>query len=118
MKSIDCLLDRTYDINNYNCVHFLCEAWLYLFDENLESRLNGFLRAITDKQFIKDDIRTFKKIPQPVDPCIVVMQANLQSPHVGLFYGRKVLHLNGHHAAKYEPLHMAMIGFDRVSFYQ
>lgn len=117
MKSVDALLDREYDINNYNCVHFLCEAWKYLFDESLDDRLNGFLRAITDKQFIKKDLRTFQKIPSPVEPCIVVMQANLQAPHVGLFYCGNVLHLNGHHAPKFEPLHMASLGYERVSYY-
>ncbi|RYZ94604.1 MAG: hypothetical protein EOO68_19945 [Moraxellaceae bacterium] len=87
-------------------------------DESLDNRLNGFLRAITDKQFIKKDLRTFQKIPKPIEPCIVVMQASLQSPHVGLFYCGNVLHLNGHQAAKFEPIHMASLGYERVSFYK
>lgn len=118
MKSIDPLLDRQYDINSYNCVHFLCDAWQYLFDESLHDRMQGFLRAMVDKQFIRDDLKTFRKIPEPLEPCIVVMQARFQSPHVGLFYCGNVLHLPGHCNAKFEPLHMARLGYEKVSFYQ
>lgn len=115
--NVDHLFSRRYHIDHYNCVHFLCEAWQAMFNEDLSDRLKGFLRAVSDKQFIRADIRTFKRIAQPADPCIVLFQAPHQSPHVGLFYRRKVLHITPQGVQRV-PLSIAAMGFSRVRFYQ
>lgn len=88
-----------------------------MFNEDLSERLKGFLRSVSDKQFIKNDIKTFKRIEQPADPCIVLFQSPHQSPHVGLFYRRKVLHITPQGVQRV-PLSVARFGFSRVRFYQ
>ena len=115
---IDALFDRTYHKQRYNCVHLVCEAWQLLTGQDLSQRTAGILRAVSDGSGLqRDDTRAFERLTKPVSPCIVLMHGRKQSPHVGLFYRRKVLHIT-EQGVQYMPLDVARIGFDRVRFYR
>lgn len=115
--SFDHLMGRVYDIDHYNCAHFVCEAWQHETGQDLAHRMQGFLRRVSDKQFLKSDIQQFIKLEQPISPCLVVFQRTGISPHIGLFVRGKVLHLD-ENGVKFQPLDVVNIGFQRMSFYQ
>lgn len=114
--SIDPLFGRKYDINTYNCVHFLCDAWLLVTGENLSERMHDFLCAVSAMHPTKQGMRQFKRLPKPISPCIVLMRNSTHS-HVGLFYEGRVLHLDGG-GVQWLPLNIVTFGFARVRFYQ
>lgn len=116
-KSIDCLLGRRYHIDNYNCAHFLADAWQHVTGDDIREHLQGWLRPVPDRQFIKSDIAWFEIIGRPESPCIVVFQGKNKSPHVGLFYCNRVLHIT-ESGVHFVPLDLARIGFSRVRFYR
>ncbi|MEC7118978.1 MAG: hypothetical protein VXW65_03615 [Pseudomonadota bacterium] len=115
---IDPLFDRVYHKQRYNCVHFLCDAWKLVTGDDLSARSAGVMRAVSDgKGLQRDDTRAFERLPKPESPCIVLMHGRNKSPHVGLFYRHKVLHIT-EQGVQYMPLAIASIGFDRVRFYR
>lgn len=117
VKSIDPLFFHEYDIDKYNCVHFLCDAWKHITGEDLAARMSGWLCAVSEKRFLKEQVRQFERLAQPVSPCIVLFQAPGESPHVGLFYRGKVLHIE-QTGVQYMPLNVVAFGFNRVRFYK
>lgn len=116
-KSIDPLFFHEYDIDTYNCVHFLCDAWRHITGEDLAGRMSGWLCAVSEKRFLREQVQQFERLSHPVSPCIVLLQSHHQSPHVGLYYRNKVLHLS-HDGVQYMPLNVVASGFKRVRFYQ
>jgi hypothetical protein len=115
--SIDDLFGRQYDRSVYNCVHFVCEAWALITGDDLSVRAAGVLHALTAGGLQRRDISVFERLVRPIPPCIVLFNGRNVSPHVGLFYRQKVLHIT-EQGVQYMPLHVAKIGFDRVSFYR
>ena len=59
----------------------------------------------------------FEKIPEPIDPCIVLFKRNRVLPHVGIYVRGKVLHLPERSNGKFEPLEIASLGFIDTGFY-
>lgn len=113
---IDALFDRTYHKQRYNCVHLVCDAWHLVTGADLSQRMAGVLRAVSDGSGLqRDDMRPFERMTEPESPCIVLMHG--RSPHVGLFYRQRVLHIT-EQGVQYMPLAVAAIGFDRVRFYR
>lgn len=114
--NIDHLFSRRYHIDNYNCVHFLCEAWQAMFGEDLSGRMQAFLVAINDIKPSREAMQQFKRLKEPISPCIVLFKDS-KSSHVGLFYRRKVLHIT-RNGVQRVPLDIAKVGFKHVRFYQ
>lgn len=117
MISIDPLFGREYDIDNYNCVHFLCDAWLHVTGQDLEKRMGAFLAAVSNMKAERQTMREFKRLKQPDEPCIVFFKSRHQSSHVGLFLRHKVLHLS-RDGVQFQPLHVVASSFEQVRFYQ
>lgn len=112
-RSIDPLLSRRRS-PGYDCSHFAAEAWEHETGENLADRLDGIFE---EKRTARLSIaRKFKRIKEPVSPCIVVMQPEKREPHVGVFIRGRVLHLR--ERAEFMPLDVARRGFSKVRFYQ
>lgn len=109
---------RKYDIDHYNCSHFLNDVWKAVDGIDRSDLLCGTMRPIDqDKGFFINDLRQFKKIKKPESPCMVLLHSKHQSPHVGLFYCNRVFHLSvlGPQCVR---LQQFTSGFDRVSFYK
>ena len=91
MSSIDCLLDREYDADTYNCRHFAGEAWELLTGDDRLRRTSerGMKPGATAALF-----RGLKRIDGPtVEPSIVLMENLEGESHIGICYHRRLLHL-------------------------
>lgn len=115
--SFDHLMGRVYDVDHYNCAHFVCEAWQYETGQDLAHRMQGFLKTVSDRKFLKTDMQQFTKLTTPVSPCVVVFHMPRESPHVGLFIRGKVIHIS-RDGVKFQSLDVVKMGFKRVSYYQ
>lgn len=94
MESIDCLLDRHYDPQQYHCVHFLLEAAQYLFNQDYSSSFIGLTGSLHETlKTSRHTVVKNRRIDHPIDGSIVLMTNHNQSSHVGLFYCGRVLHL-------------------------
>ncbi|ENX41521.1 hypothetical protein [Acinetobacter sp. NIPH 2100] len=119
MKSHDHLLDRQYDQERYNCVHFAHEAAMDLYEIDRGEALELFMQPKGEITFLPSRLKLLNPLPMPKEGCIVAFHPRLRNkpPHVGLFRGGKVLHLmEGGVSYLSEQVVMAM-GFSRVSYY-
>ncbi len=118
MTSIDPLLDRKFDRNHYQCAHFVTEAWKYLVGGDLQPALCGLLRPVKDKVVDPTQIRNhMERLRKPVSPCVVFFFKHGISPHVGLYWKKRVLHLT-EAGVRYHDIDIAGIGFTGKMFYK
>jgi hypothetical protein len=116
-KSIDCFLDRTQK-PGYDCLDFACDTWDYLKPDPNDDRLKNFRDSrIVDPRVTFDIVRSFTKLKQPQNPCLVVMhKANIE-PHIGVFYEDRILHLPST-CVKFDLPDVAKAFYDRVDYYR
>lgn len=89
------LFEKHYDVQNYHCVHFVIDAAKYLFNKDYSKNFIGLTASLNDAiQTSRKTVIRNKHIKEPKNGCIVLMTSLTGSNHVGLFYGRKVLHLS------------------------
>lgn len=117
MKSVDSMLDRKYDARNYNCAHFVAEAWEHITGNAMSDRLRGFLAPMAGRSAPLNLRREFKPLAKPESPCLVWLTGRNCPPHVGMYIRGKVLHIRKS-GVIFEPLHLAVLGFRRVRFYR
>lgn len=114
--NIDQFHHRTYDSNNYNCAHFVCEVWEHITGDNINLIMEGFLLPPKDR-FVRYDIfKQFEKLINPKSPCIVLMQGGGVETHVGLYCEGKVLQIK-EQGVDYQPIDVATFGFNKIGFY-
>ncbi|HAV5501104.1 hypothetical protein PU912_12970 [Acinetobacter baumannii] len=119
MKSHDHLLDKQYDEEDYNCVHFAHEAALDLYGIDRGEALELFMQPKGKITFLPSRLKLLNPLPMPKEGCIVAFHSRQRNkpPHVGLFRLGRVLHLmEGGVTYLAEDVIKAM-GFSRVSYY-
>ena len=116
MISWDTLLAKKYDKNTYNCAHFTIDAWKLLTGKDITEAFKGLLAPLKDNKASMSLRSGFKRLQEPISPCIVLMNRKGNTPHVGVWYNGKVLHLQ-ESGAIYSPLSIAMLGFKQRRFY-
>jgi hypothetical protein len=118
MPSIDLYLDRMPKCD-YNCMDFIREVWLGLFGENVKDKLDLLCAGVySDKGVLKFmALKGFTKLVKPQSPCFVVMQRTKISPHVGIYYKGRLLHLRDN-GVEYQPLDVAKRYFTKIGFYK
>ena len=118
MKSVDPLLTRHYNPENYHCVHFLIDAALYLFDQNYSGSFIGLTSALHETlRTSRNTVIKNKRITKPTDGTIVLMTNVKQSSHVGLFYCGKILHLT-EMGVHFLPVSTVSIFYKRIRYYE
>lgn len=110
-------LGRKYHKEHYNCAHFLADVWLEITGVDIKAQLTGFLLKPSDRFVTPDIRRSFRRIEKPESPCIVLMQRKNHESHVGVFWKRKILHMNESGAHYHDPC-VALFGFTKVGYYQ
>jgi len=119
MKSHDHLLDKQYDEEQYNCVHFAHEAAMDLYGIDRSEALDLFMQPKSKITFLPSKLKLLNPLPMPKEGCIVAFHPRQRNkpPHVGLFRLGRVLHLmEGGVTYLAEDVIRAM-GFSRVSYY-
>ncbi|MCG9515182.1 hypothetical protein MCL26_08680 [Acinetobacter pittii] len=119
MKTHDHLLDKQYDEEQYNCVHFAHEAAMDLYGIDRSEALDLFMQPKGKIIFLPSRLKLLNPLPMPKEGCIVAFHSRQRNkpPHVGLFRLGRVLHLmEGGVTYLAEDVIRAM-GFSRVSYY-
>lgn len=119
MKSHDHLLDKQYDEEHYNCVHFAHEAALDLYGVDRSEALDLFMQPKGHIKFKVSRLKLLNPLPMPKESCIVAFHPRQRNkpPHVGLFRGQKVLHLMESGVTYLAEDVIKAMGFSRVSYY-
>ncbi|MFW1673156.1 hypothetical protein ACG9H4_04140 [Acinetobacter baumannii] len=119
MKSHDHLLDKQYDEENYNCVHFAHEAALDLYGIDRAEALELFMQPKGKITFLPSRLKLLNPLPMPKEGCIVAFHPRQRNkpPHVGLFRLGRVLHLMEGGVTYLAEDVIKVMGFSRVSYY-
>lgn len=117
MTSIDCLFGRDFDRNKYQCAHFTKDAWEHLTGFDLTPALRGLLKPVKEKFVdIKQMRKYLKNVKKPVSPSVIFMFRRGISPHLGVYYNGRILHLT-EVGVRYEQVSVATFGFKKVRYY-
>ena len=117
MKSIDPLLNRKFDTENYHCVHFLLEAGKYLFDYDYSHCFLGLTGALDGTLSAdKCNLEQGELVATPRNGTIVLMTALDNRHHVGLYYCDRVLHLS-EVGPRFETLRSIKRQYKRAKYY-
>jgi len=100
------LYNKIYDINSYNCVNFVCDAWKQLFNVDISKHVKLNISIL--------DRHNFKKLDKPLSPCLILMSN--KEHHIGIYYKYKVLHLTKS-GVEYTRTEVASRGFKMVRYY-
>jgi hypothetical protein len=121
MFEVDRYLSKRFHVTAYNCWHFVRDVWfeltgdmLYDYTPSKTTRTNMWLAA-TDAQCYFQE-RKLNATEKACGTFIVLMQRAGDTPHIGVLYEGKVLHLRPE-GVVYQPLDVASMGFSRIIFY-
>jgi hypothetical protein len=108
--NINKFLDRAYDEDKYNCVHFTRDVWLELTGVDIEQHVKSLLGdpAITTRH-------GFRRVREPRELSLVWLRGAAES-HAGVFVDGKILHLSKC-GAIYQRVEDALMGFLEVRYY-
>lgn len=110
------LMQKRYDAHNYNCGHFVVDAWRVMTGVDLSARLAGFMLPLDSVNIRQCAVSTFKRLRQPTNPCIVGMRNRFGENHIGVYTGRKVLHIT-QTFPEFTPIEVASRTFRRITYY-
>lgn len=110
------LMARQYDENTYHCVHFVVDAWRVLLDEDISADFSGMLTPLESASVMPLWPDLFVEIDNPQKPCIVVLRKGDRTPHMGMWYKGKILHLR-EEGPHYANLARICLEYDTVRFY-
>lgn len=101
---------------NYNCAHFLCDAWEQENGEDIREVMGCFLATRQGRTADSRLVHGLQRLPGPIAPCIVLWRRRGAAPHVGLYSRRTVLHLTDSGPIR-QLLAVASIGYTSTRFY-
>jgi hypothetical protein len=104
----DKYLLKRFDRERYNCWDFVREVWAELTGADPFTTIPPSVDNITPK---------FTEIDTPQSPCLVLMLRQRCTPHVGVYYNGRVLHMN-QRGAEYTALDSATACFPTVRYYK
>lgn len=114
---IDDYLLKEFHPTKYNCWDFTRDVWKELTGTDLGQQTPS---VHTPKDYTDRALQvanTLTRLDQVADPCIVLFQRRRISPHVGVYYRGRVLHLDSR-GAKYLPLDQVSATYTTVTYYQ
>lgn len=103
----------------YECFDFVREVWLSEFGEDIGDKLRGLVASISGNSHRVNlsEVKLFKRLQVPIDPCFVILQRGRTVPHSGIYYQGSVFHLAGN-SPQFQPLSVVSRCYPRVSFYR
>lgn len=112
--NIDRFLDRKYNVDSYNCGHYVAEVYRELGGRNIDHICKAFYEEGRDK--FLEALRDLQRLESPESPCLALMKTPNCEQHAGVFIEGRILHLS-HDGAKLEELNLIKLHY-RVSFYK
>lgn len=106
--------DAKYDDKDYNCLHFVCDAYKDLTNQDLSIFVNDLMTSQDKRTINPAKLSSLKKLAEPVNPCLAVMHG--AEPHAGIFVDGFILHLN-HNGVGILPPHLAQLQFGLITYY-
>jgi hypothetical protein len=116
--STDPFLDRV-PTPEYNCMDFVREVGEKLFDGDTRTRLDQLCEGVhaDNGHIVLGPVKGFVKLDKPESPCFVVMRRTKLSPHIGIFYNGRILHMKDD-GVEFQPLRVARRYFTKIGFYK
>lgn len=100
----------------YTCAHYAAEVWQALTGQDIEGVLVGFFNERVDGVPLPHPIAQFRRIPRPIDPCLVLLRRGKVGTHIGVYLRGRVQHLGGLAPIR-QPLNVVSLGYTSVRFY-
>jgi hypothetical protein len=113
---IDKFLDRM-PSKDYNCLDFVREVWLEIVGTDLKEQLDKMCFSVSCESISLASLHHFTRYSKPVNPCFVVMQRLRLSPHIGIFYNGRILHMT-EQGVEYQPIQVAKRYFTKIGYYR
>lgn len=117
MISIDPLLSRKFNRDNYHCVHFLIDAGKHLFDYDFSHCFLGLTGSIDEGlSASKGNISKGALTEKPSNGSIMLAMTLDNKHHVGLYYCGRILHMS-ESSPRFETLRGIKRQYKKVRFY-
>ena len=100
----------------YQCFDFARDVWLESFGEDLGERLQGLLGESAGRRLTVSGVKSCRSLQTPSNACFVLFQRAGHTPHIGVYYLGRVLHL-AELMPQYQPLAVVARRFQRVRFF-
>lgn len=114
---MDSLLLKKYDDANYNCSHFVVDAWKMITGIDISDLMLGFMAKKQDRKMFSITRRTFKEVDYKGGNPLLVLMSKPNYRHIGVLYNRKVLHIQKT-GVEYLNIDIASRGFNSVRFFK
>lgn len=101
---------------NYNCAHFVCDAWEQETGDDIRPIMGCFLLPEHARSAAPELVHTLRRLAAASGPCIVLWRRKGTAPHVGLYSRRTVLHLADTGPIR-QQLAVASLGYHTTRFY-
>lgn len=118
---IDQYFFKVYNADTYNCLHFAAEVWQDLTGQDILEKLSLGFTVPASESFTLSTARhikrNFTKLSVPESPSLAMMQRARMTPHVGVFFDRRILHIT-EGGVEFQPPDVASRGFKTVTYYR
>jgi hypothetical protein len=112
----DCLVSaKPFQIRSYNCWHFFRDAWMMATGEDVGNRVPDSIFAYREA-FENGTSARNSKIATPISPCIAYFPDKVGSPHIGMYWKGRILHLDSF-GPHYEAVNKACARMGDVEYY-
>ncbi len=111
--TLDDLLNKQYDKMNYNCFHFMMEAFEYFYGVDISEQFNKFLEEgmTTRRQTTMFHKCGYKEAQ-------IVLINYWDGLHCGLMVHGRLLHITDEYNVKWEPLEQVSIFAYKIRYYE
>jgi len=113
--SIDKFFNRV-STRKYNCLDFVREVWADMTGVDIAEALPGLQGDFSHRKGSLSGRKTFRRLESPVSPCIAVFQRRGDTPHLGIFYLGRILHLH-ERGVEFQPVCVAKAYYTKVRYY-
>ena len=87
------IMGRRFDAHTYHCAHFAVDVWWEITGQDLRRTLSAVLASPEERTVLPVTREGFEELDGPQEPCLVLMRRPDGRPHLGVYVGRRVLHM-------------------------
>lgn len=115
--SFDALFLKEYDDKNYNCSHFVVDAYKEITGIDISDLLLGFMRPRHEREVFKNIRKNFRQVYDIKNKTLLCFMVKAHEKHAGILYQNKILHLRKG-GVEYQNISVATRLFTKVNFYE